>query len=101
MVIVEARVDARPKDLLEQVTRIVECVGMNTVGERQAIDHDVYFSCSEVVPDQAGHRSRNTSVCRRIFRMVGRNPQRCPVRICDQIWIPPADTNGGYGAPED
>src|SRR5260370_35509456 len=65
MVIVEARIDARPKDLLEQVTCIVECMGMNTVGKRQAIDHDVYLSCSEVVPDQAGHRSRNTSVCRR------------------------------------
>src|SRR5712691_6740995 len=75
-------------------------MGMNTVGKRQAIDHDVYLSCSEVVPDQAGHRSRNTSVCRRIFRMVGRDAQRCPVRICDQIWIPPADTNGGYGTPE-
>jgi len=90
MVIVEARIDARPKDLLEQVTRVVECVGMDTVGKRQAIDHDVYLSCSEVIPDQASHSSRNTSVCRRIFRMVGRDPQRCPVRICDQIRIPSA-----------
>src|ERR1700676_3939669 len=100
MVIVEARIDSRPKDLLEQVTCIVECVGMDTVGKRQAIDHDVYLSCPEVVPDQAGRCSRNTSVCRRIFRMVGRYPQWCPVRVCDQIRIPPASRNGGYWTPE-
>src|SRR6266478_5732067 len=100
MVIVEARIYARPKDLLEQVTCVFERVGMDTVNKRQSIDHDMYLSCSEVVPDQAGRCSRDTSVCRRIFRMVRRDPQRCPVRICDQIRIPPAGRNGGYWTPE-
>lgn len=62
VVIVESRVDACPEHLFEQVVRVLECVGVNAVGESEAVDHDAYARRSKVVFDQIGHRSRDARV---------------------------------------
>jgi hypothetical protein len=37
-------------------------VGVNAVGESEAVDHDAYARRSKVVFDQIGHRSRDARV---------------------------------------
>jgi hypothetical protein len=70
MAIVKTSVDARPKDLFEQVTRVVEGVRMNTIAEGQAVYNDVHLARPKVIPDQAGNYPRNAPVRRRIFRVA-------------------------------
>src|SRR5258708_30990360 len=100
MVIVEAGVDARPKDVLEQVPCVVKGVRMNPIAEHAAFEDNVHLSCAEITWDEAGQWDSDTTVCGWILRMAGRYPQRSPIGICDQIRITPANPNRGYRAPE-
>lgn len=88
----EAGVDPCPKNLLEQVARVIECMRMNAVSERQAIHYDVHFFRVEVPLNQARNCGSDASVRCGILWVTRGGTERRPVWVCGQIGI--AATSG-------
>ena len=76
MIEVEARIHARPEDLVHQVARVFKHVLMNAIGEREAIGDDVDLGGAKEVRDQRGRSAGQAAVRRRVFGMVGSRSQR-------------------------
>jgi len=86
-VIVEAGVDPCPKNLLEQVARVLECMRVNAIIEREAIHHDVHFLRAEVPANQARNCGSDASVRRGILWVTRGGAERRPVWVRGQIGI--------------
>src|SRR5215471_9551922 len=87
MVIVETGIDSRPKDFGEEVVGVFEDVGMNSVGENQAVHDNAHVRGAEITFNQLGKRTGDTGMCCRIFRMVWRNAQGRPGSIGGQLSV--------------
>src|SRR5579862_1755735 len=100
MMVVKSGVDARPKDLVDQVAGVFKGVIMHTVHKRLAVHQDVYTRGAEKAGDQRRHRPGYAAVCRGILWMSRRRSQWKPGRIRSQIGVAASGENGGYGPPE-
>src|SRR5581483_2915645 len=97
--IVEAGIDPRIANLLLPLAYVVEMTCCTR-------DRAVYGYWQPPRPEISSHRfgqcARHATVCRRIFRVVGRGYQREPVRIVDSVGITVniAILDSGHWTPE-
>src|SRR5271165_632504 len=100
MHIVKTGIDARPKYFAIEVVDIFKDMGMNTVCENQAVNHDMHLRRVKIGFDQMRECIGDACVCCWVLWMVWSWAERRPLGIGGQFRVSATGGDGCDGAPE-
>jgi hypothetical protein len=100
MMEMESRKYARPVDFRIPIRCAFKRVCVDAVGECSAVHYDVDFAGSEEVLDQLRGDASYASVRRRVFGVIRRCAEGCPVRVGSQLRITAPFPDCSYRSPE-
>src|SRR3954469_10622292 len=90
-----------PENLVGPLFCVLESMGMNSVLENDAVDHNVDLRRTEEILHRIRKRRGHAGMSSRIFWMVRRDPQRHPRRVRRKLRVCAACGDCGHGAPKE
>src|SRR3954447_2377058 len=89
-----------PENFVRPLSCVFESMGMNSVLENHAVDHNVDLRRTEEILHRIRKCRGRTGVSSRIFWMIRCDPQRHPRRVRRKLRVCAACCDCGHGAPK-